>query len=68
MKKYKIFGGYQCSKEKDDLALTPYLALVYVNESYKAYGLSISWGYYTIFIALGINLPKQVKRFKEYKL
>jgi hypothetical protein len=66
MKQLKIFGGYQSTKGKEDFALTPYLALVYVNNSYQLYGLSLTWGYLTIFIAIGNKLPKPFKRFAKY--
>jgi hypothetical protein len=42
---------------KEDMALTPYLGLVYVNESFKIYGLSLTWVYSSFYVALAFNLP-----------
>ena len=65
MNKYKIIGGYQDTRtNKEDFALTPYLFSVYFSgEIIKVIGIGFCWGYYSFYIGVGKNIPKQVKRF-----
>ncbi len=41
----------------EDFALTPYLGWVYEgNLDYKAYGLSLTWGYWSVILAIGTGI------------
>lgn len=52
----KLITGYQNTKNhNEDLALTPYLFLVY-NRNLKVYGIGLCWIYFAVFIGLGFNL------------
>ena len=62
-----LIGFMDTRTNKEDLALTPYLGLVYVES--KIYGLSITWIYFSIYFALAFNVPKNFPkiRIKKYK-
>jgi len=63
----KIIGGYEDTRDNgEDMALTPYLALVYYKGDVKVYGLAICWIYFAAYIGIGINIPKNFPRFKKY--
>ena len=66
MRKLRIIGGFQDTREnKEDLAITPYLALVMVNsDGIIVLGISITWIYHTIYIGIGYNLPNNYQTFK----
>jgi len=58
MKKIKLLFGYQDTRtNKEDMALTPYIFLVCVNEESKAYGFGLCWFYCSIYVAVGFNIP-----------
>ena len=61
----KLLLGYSNGKRlKEDFAITPYLAAVYVNnEDFGVVGLSINWFYIGLFIAFGKNMPKNCPTF-----
>jgi hypothetical protein len=43
----------------EDLVLTPFIGFVRAHVGHaRVYGLSLTWGYYSIHIALGWRLPK----------
>jgi hypothetical protein len=69
IKNKKILIGCIFTRTNDeDLALTPYIALVYSKDKiYQVYGLSFTWLYYSVYIALGINLPKGYPNFRILK-
>ena len=62
----RIIGGFQDTRtNKEDFALTPYLFGVWVTgEVIKVRGIGICWGYYSIFLGFGWNLPKNYPSFK----
>lgn len=62
----RFIGGFQDTRtNKEDFALTPYLFGVWVTgEVIKVRGLGICWGYYSIFLGFGWNLPKNYPSFK----
>lgn len=56
----KLIRGYQDIRtNNEDFVLTPFLGLVYISK-YKCriYGLSLNWGYWSVYLSLGFNLPK----------
>lgn len=61
----RILGGYQDTRtNKEDFALTPYLFGVYVNgKIIKVYGIGFCWGWISIFIGIGFNIPKNHPTF-----
>ncbi len=64
----RIIGGYQYTrKNKEDFALTPYLFLVYFMSEFKVFGIGLCWGYGSIYIGLGANIPKNYPSFKVIK-
>ena len=76
--KFRFIGGYQnLYSSKDDFALTPYLGLVCIVEpNYNlnvkelttyVYGLSLTFGWYSCFLAFALNIPKKYPTFKIYK-
>ena len=66
MEKYRFIGGFKDTRNNgEDFALTPYLTLISVNSNgVKAIGLGLCWGYYSIYIAFGVNIPKNYPSFK----
>ena len=61
----RLISGFQDTRtNKEDFALTPYLFGVWVNGKAKVRGIGICWGYYSIFVALGFNIPKNLPIFR----
>lgn len=65
----RIIGGFKDTRTSgEDFAITPYLFGVYVNSGViKVIGIGICWGYYSFFLALGCNIPKNYPSFKVLK-
>ena len=63
--RYRLISGYQDTRtNNEDFALTPYLFLVKSKgKIINAYGLGFCWGFYSVFIGLGINIPKSFPLF-----
>ena len=63
----RIIGGYQDTRVNgEDFALTPYLFSVVVNgDILKIYGLGICWGFYSAYLGIAFNLPRQYKSFQN---
>jgi hypothetical protein len=59
-KKIRLIGGFQDTRtNKEDFALSPYLFGVWVTgKIVKIRGIGICWGYYSVYLALGFNIPK----------
>jgi hypothetical protein len=54
-----LYGFQDTRKNSEDFALTPFLLLVYVNQDKcKIRGIGICWGYSSVFLAFGFNIPK----------
>lgn len=63
----RFVGGYLDTRSNnEDMAITPYIGLVFVNESTKCYGLSLTWIFYSLFIGIAVNAPKELKAFRKY--
>ncbi len=62
----RFIGGFQDTRtNKEDFAITPYLFGVWVTgEIIKVRGLGICWGYYSVYLGLGWNIPKNYPTFK----
>jgi len=61
-----IVGGYQNTKNNnEDFAITPYLFSVYVNLRIKIFGIGICWGFYSVYIGIGFNIPKGYPLFTK---
>lgn len=62
----RLIGGFQDTRtNKEDFALTPYLFGVWLNgEIIKVYGIGVCWGYYSVYLGLGWNIPKGYPSFK----
>ena len=62
----KIVSGFQDTrKNKEDFALTPYLFGILVKEKLiKVYGIGLCWGFYSIYIGIGFNIPKGYGGFR----
>ena len=59
-----LFGFKDTRKNKEDFALTPYLfSVVMKGVCIKIFGIGLCWGYYSVYIGLGFNLPKNYKTF-----
>ena len=64
----KAVGGFLDTRtNNEDFAITPCLVLVWVHGESKIYGLGIVWGWYSLYIGIGFNLPKGIKRFTNFK-
>ena len=65
----RIIGGYQDTRtNEEDFALTPYLFGVFVRgEIIKVYGIGLCWGFYSVYIGVGFNIPKDYKSFQILK-
>ncbi len=60
-----ICGFLDTRTNNEDFALTPYLFRVWMTgKIIKVRGIGICWGYYSVFLALGWNLPKGYPTFK----
>jgi len=66
MDTYRFIGGFQDTRtNNEDFALTPYLFGVWVTgEKIKVCGLGICWGYYSVYLGLGRNIPSSYPTFK----
>jgi hypothetical protein len=68
MKTTKLVTGHMDTRsDGEDFALTPYLSSV--NAKYNKgiiKGVALTWGYKSIFLALGINIPKNYPTFDNY--
>lgn len=62
----RFISGFQDTRNNnEDFALTPYLFGVWVTgEIIKVRGLGICWGYYSVYLGLGWNIPKNYPCFK----
>lgn len=62
----KIVSGFQNTrKNKEDFAITPYLFGVWIQEEIiKVYGMGLCWGFYSIYIGIGFNIPKGYGGFR----
>lgn len=62
----RFIGGFQDTRtNKEDFALTPYLFGVWVTDKIiKVRGIGICWGYYSVYLGLGWNIPNNYPSFK----
>jgi len=69
MKKLRIIGGFLDTRtNKEDFALTPYLSVVYVKvQKISIHGLALCWGFYSVYIGIGCDLPDYCPSFKVKK-
>ena len=60
----RIIYVYQNTKSNnEDIALTPYLFGVYVNEKIiKVLGIGICWIYWSFSVNIGFGIPKNYKK------
>lgn len=65
--KTRIIGGFKDTRDnKEDFALTPYLFIVNSKStSSSVYGIGICWGYYSFYLVLGFNIPKEYPTFRN---
>lgn len=65
-KKVRIMGGFQDTRSNgEDFALTPYFFGVWTNyKSTSVRGLGICWGFYSVYLGLGFNIPSNYPSFK----
>ncbi len=69
MTRIRLIGGFQDTRtNKEDFALTPYLFSVILHSLIKVYGLGICWGWYSVYIGVGVNIPKDFPSFKVLKI
>ena len=55
-----VRGIQDIRTNNEDFVLTPFIGLVNaVHKPLGIYGLSLNWGYYSVYLALGFNLPKE---------
>lgn len=71
MKRIGIVGVYLDTRtNNEDMAITPYLSLFYVNEEFEergrivVAGISITFLYYALGFGLTCNYPKGMKKFR----
>lgn len=66
----RLVGGYQNTRiNHEDIALTPYIFGVYVNESIATiFGIGLCWGFIAVYIGIGFNIPKGFKTFRSYTI
>ena len=63
-----LFGYMDTRSNNEDMALTPYIGLVWSNNTHcKVFGLSITWIYFSFYVGLGINVPKDYPTFRNIK-
>jgi hypothetical protein len=62
----RFIGGFQDTRtNKENFALTPFLFGIWATgEIIKVRGIGICWGYYSIYLGLGWNIPKNYPSFK----
>jgi len=65
----RLVGGCQDTRtNKEDFALTPYLFGVWVTEKIiKVYGLGLCWGWISVYLGIGFNIPKNFQTFKNIR-
>lgn len=69
MSNYSIQLGHQDTRaDGEDLALTPYLFLVNTKDlnTTKVIGFGICWIYFSIYMAVGYNVPKNLRGFNNH--
>lgn len=64
----RFIGGFQDTRiNEEDFALTPYLFSVWVTgKVIKIRGIGICWGYYSVYLGLGWNIPKKYPNFMVF--
>lgn len=64
----RFIGGFQDTRTNgEDFAITPYLFGVWVQEEIiKVYGMGLCWGFYSIYIGIGFNIPKGYGGFRVF--
>lgn len=69
LSKPSLIGGFLDTRTNgEDFAITPYLFGFCVNgEVIKNFGFGICWGYYSVCIGLGWNIPISVPKFQIKK-
>jgi hypothetical protein len=57
----RLILGYQDTREnQEDIALTPYLFGVFsIKSIVKIYGIGLCWFYFSFYIGIGFNIPKE---------
>lgn len=64
----RIIGGYQDTRNNnEDLAITPYLLGVLYWGDIKVIGVGLCWIYSSVYIGIGLNVPKNYPTFKILK-
>ncbi len=65
----RIIGGYQNTKNNgEDFAITPYLfGVLTIGKIIKVYGLGLCWGFASLYIGIGVNIPKKYSGFTILK-
>jgi hypothetical protein len=65
----KLLTGFQDTRsDGEDFAITPYIFGVYMRgRKIRVYGLGLCWGFYSIYIGLGFNIPKGFPFFTVIK-
>lgn len=69
MKKLSIQLGYQNTRDNQEfLAITPYLFLVNAIDTkiVKVIGVGLCWFHYSFYIAVGYNVPKELRGFNNH--
>lgn len=63
----RLIGGFQNTRDnKEDMALTPYIFLVWLNgKVIKVYGIGLCWFWASFYIGVGFNIPKTYKSFNH---
>ena len=56
----RLVSGFQDTRSNgEDFALTPYVFGVWTShENGKVRGFGLCWGYYSVYIGVGSNIPK----------
>ena len=69
MSRFRIIGGFMDTRtNKEDFALTPYLfGVLTIGKIAQVYGIGICWGWHSVYVALGKNIPKNYPSFKVIK-
>ena len=62
----RFIGGFQDTRTNgEDFAITPYLFAVWVTgKILKVRGIGLCWGYYSVYLGLGWNIPSNYPSFK----
>ena len=63
----RFIGGFQDTRTNgEDFAITPYLFAVWVTgKILKVRGIGLCWGYYSVYLGLGWNIPSNYPSFKN---